>query len=117
VAGADVRIAGNPITEGYVEAILDPETRIAKLRAEAAGNGAPAPARRADALEARIAAIEARLGEVAPDVRRRILASRSELLDGGVPVETYRRVGLDEALRLLCSPAAAAGGLTHRLGT
>jgi hypothetical protein len=117
VAGADVRIAGNAITEGYVEATLDPETRIAKLRAEAAGNGAPAPARRADALEARIAAIEARLGEVAPDVRRRILASRSELLDGGVPVETYRRIGLDEALRLLCSAAAAAGGLTHRLGT
>src|SRR5918995_1763348 len=28
VAGADVRIAGNEVTEGYVEAILDPETRM-----------------------------------------------------------------------------------------
>ena len=34
VEGADVRIAGNPVTEGYVEAILDPEARMARLRAE-----------------------------------------------------------------------------------
>jgi hypothetical protein len=97
VTGADIRIRSNPITEGYVEAILDPETRIAKLRAEAAGNGA------ADvgALRARVAAIEARLGEVEPEVRQPILRSRSDLLEGGVPVETYRRLGLDQALALL----------------
>src|SRR5918995_4901917 len=32
VADADVRIAGNDVTEGYVEAVLDPETRMARLR-------------------------------------------------------------------------------------
>ncbi len=34
VADADVRIASNPVTEGYVEAILDPEARLARLRGE-----------------------------------------------------------------------------------
>jgi hypothetical protein len=92
VAHPDVRIASNPITEGYVEAILDPEARIAGLRAEAGGDGARA---------SRIAAIEARLHEVEPEVRRRILGSRRELLEDGVPVETYRRIDLDEALALL----------------
>src|SRR5919106_991288 len=33
---ADVEIAGNRVTEGYVEAILDPESRIERLRAELA---------------------------------------------------------------------------------
>jgi hypothetical protein len=96
VRAADVEIAGNPVTEGYVEAILDPETRIAKLRAE----GRPA----------RIAAIESRLGEVERDVRARILRARSELLRDGVPVETYRRIGLDEALGLLGYRAPAPAG-------
>jgi hypothetical protein len=84
VEDADVRIAGNPVTEGYVEAILDPEARIARLRAD--GN-----AERADA-------IAARAGEVARDSRQRVLAGRRDLVEGGVPVETYRRIGLDEAL-------------------
>jgi hypothetical protein len=91
VARPDVRIASNPVTEGYVEAILDPEARIADLRAEAGGAGAAA----------RIAAIETRLNEVEPEVRRRILASRRGLLEDGVPVETYRRIAVDEALALL----------------
>jgi hypothetical protein len=100
-ADADVRIASNPVTEGYVEAILDPETRIAKLRAEAEPDRSGSDAAKADALRARVASIEARLGEVEPGVRMRILRSRSELLEDGVPVETYRRIGLDEALGLL----------------
>jgi hypothetical protein len=33
VDDADVRIAGNDVTEGYVEAVLDPESRMARLRA------------------------------------------------------------------------------------
>ena len=89
VPGADVRIASNPVTEGYVTAILDPESRIAKLRAGGVGN------------EARADAIAARAGEVAQEVRRRMLISRRDLIEDGVPVETYRRVGLDEALSLL----------------
>ncbi len=84
VEDADVRIAGNSVTEGYVEAILDPEARIARLRAE--GN------------EERAAAIAARAGEVDRDSRQRVLAGRRHLIDDGVPVETYRRIGLDEAL-------------------
>jgi hypothetical protein len=84
VEGADVRIAGNPVTEGYVEAILDPEARIARLRAE--GND-----ERADA-------IAVRAGEVDRESRQRILAGRRDLAEDGVPVETYRRIGLDAAL-------------------
>jgi hypothetical protein len=96
VADADVEIAANPVTEGYVEAILDPESRIERLRAE--GN------------TARIASIESRLGEVDRNVRMRILRERSELLRDGVPVETYRRIGLDEALGLLGLPTPALAG-------
>jgi hypothetical protein len=87
VEGADVRIASNPVTEGYVEAILDPEARIAKLRAQ--GN------------EERADAIAVRAGEVDRDSRRRVLARRRELAEDGVPVETYRRISLDEALARL----------------
>jgi hypothetical protein len=88
VKDADIRIASNPVTEGYVEAILEPEARMARLRAEG-GNGA------------RVAAIAARADEVAPKVRREIKLARRELVEGGVPVETYRRIDLDEALALL----------------
>jgi hypothetical protein len=84
VEDADVRIAGNPVTEGYVEAILDPEARIVRLRAE--GN------------EERAAVIAARAGEVDRDSRQRVLAGRRDLIEDGVPVETYRRIGVDEAL-------------------
>ena len=84
VEDGDVRIAGNPVTEGYVEAILDPEARMARLRAE--GN------------EERADAIGARAGEVDRDSRQRVLAGRRDLEEDGVPLETYRRIGLDEAL-------------------
>ena len=96
VHDADVEIAGNQVTEGYVEAILDPESRIERLRAS--GNSA------------RIDSIESRLGEVERDVRMRILRERSGLLRDGVPVETYRRIGLDEALALLCPRTPLVAG-------
>lgn len=89
VDDGDVRIAANEVTEGYVEAILDPEARMERLRAEGADGAA-----RADA-------IAARAGEVAPELRREIKDARSGLIEDGVPVETYRRIGLDEALSLL----------------
>ena len=88
VPDADVRIASNRVVEGYVEAILDPEGRIVRLRADG-GN------------DARIASIEARIGEVESDVRGRILRERAELLEDGVPVETYRRISIDDALARL----------------
>jgi hypothetical protein len=84
VEDADVRIASNPVTEGYVEAILDPEARIARFRAE--GN------------EERAEAIAARGGEVDRGARQRVLAGRRDLAENGVPVETYRRIRLDNAL-------------------
>ena len=89
VADADVRIESNPVAEGYVDAILDPEARMELLRAE--GGDA----------EARAEAIAVRAGEVASEVRRQIRLAREDLLEDGVPVETYRRVELDEALALL----------------
>ena len=57
VAGGDVRIRSNPVTEGYVTTTLEREPR------------ADLP--------------------------------RAELVEDGVPVETYRRIDLDEALALL----------------
>jgi hypothetical protein len=89
VVDGDVRITSNPVTEGYVQAILDPEGRIARLRA-----GGGADRARADALAARA-------GEVAPEVRARMRRARAELEEGGTAVETYRRITLDEALGLL----------------
>jgi hypothetical protein len=86
---ADVRIATNEVTEGYVEAILDPEARMERLRAEG------------DQGAARADAIAVRAGEVPAEVRRRIKRGRADLLEGDVPVETYRRIELDEALALL----------------
>jgi hypothetical protein len=126
VEDADVEIAGNAVTERYVEAILDPEARIDRLRAEleaaeaeASGSDAaearaaqPEAARapRSEALRARIASIESRLGEVDRDVRMCILRSRSGLIRDGVPVETYRRISLDEAFGLLGSRTSVAAG-------
>ena len=87
VRDADVRIESNPVSEGYVVGLLDPETRVPRLRA----NGDTALAD----------AVEARMGEVAPEERRRVREARRELVEDGVPVESYRRIDLDEALRLL----------------
>jgi hypothetical protein len=108
VEDADVEIAGNGVTEAYVEAILDPETRIERLRAEASATRTAAIESRSS-IESRIAAIESRIGEVERDARMRILRARGDLLDGR-SVETYRRISLDEALGLLSSkPPVAAG--------
>jgi hypothetical protein len=97
VRDADVRMRSNPVTEGYVDGVLDPEARLAELREK---NG--------DGDRARADAIEARLGEVAPEERARIKRARNELVEDDVPVETYRRIGLDEALGLLAPKPADA---------
>ena len=39
--------------------------------------------------------------EIEPDVRRASLDARTDLVEDGVPVESYRRIELDEALALL----------------
>ena len=42
-----------------------------------------------------------RAGEVPAEVRREIMSARAGLIEDGLPVETYRRIELDEALALL----------------
>lgn len=75
VAGGDVRIASNPVAEGYVDATLE------------------------------------RSPEIPAEERERIRRSRQELVEAGVPVETYRRVALDEALALLIYQASVVRGV------
>jgi hypothetical protein len=87
VADADVRIAANAVVEGYVATTLDPERRAADLRARGADSRADQVAAHAD--------------EIPPERRREIKLAREELLEDGVPVESYRRIELDEALALL----------------
>jgi hypothetical protein len=96
VRDADVRIRSNPVSEGYVDAVLDPEARLARLRGRNGGN-------RARAVE-----ISARLDEVAREERARIQRARKDLVEDGVPIETYRRIGLDQALGLLAPAPAEA---------
>jgi hypothetical protein len=89
VRDADVRIRSNPVSEGYVDAVLDPEARLARLRDRNGGD------------RARAAEIAARLGEVEREERSRIKRAREDLVEDGAPIETYRRIALDEALGLL----------------
>jgi hypothetical protein len=96
VREADVRIRSNPVSEGYVDAILDPEARLARLRERNGGD------------RARAAAIEARLGEVPREERTRIKGARKDLVEDDVPIETYRRIALDQALGLLVPTPAEA---------
>jgi hypothetical protein len=96
VRDPDVRIRSNPVSEGYVDGVLNPEARLAALRGSDGGDRA-----RADAIAARLA-------EVASDERARIKRARTELVEDEVPVETYRRIALDEALRLLAPQPAQA---------
>jgi hypothetical protein len=84
------------VSEGYVDGVLDPEARLAELRGSDCGDRA-----RADA-------ITARLSEAASDERARIKRARKELVEDEVPVETYRRIGLDETLGLLAPKPAQA---------
>jgi hypothetical protein len=82
----DVKIATGDVTEGYVGAVLDPAGHVARLReGDGGGNGYAN-------------SIEARASEVEQAVRERIRDARNELVEDGRPVETYRRIGLDEAL-------------------
>jgi hypothetical protein len=85
VADANVRVAGNDVTESYVNAVLDP----AGLSETAA--------------EPYASAVASRANEVTDDVRAEIRARRTGLRDDGRPLETYRRLTLEQALALLGS--------------
>ncbi|MGH2856378.1 MAG: hypothetical protein ACRDMJ_02710 [Solirubrobacteraceae bacterium] len=86
VAGGDVRVSGNEVTESYVRAVLDPEHLLVEI---------------GDAADPYAASVAARAGETTPEARARLRASREDLLRDGHPVETYRRLTLDQALALL----------------
>jgi hypothetical protein len=92
VMDGDLRIAGNEVTESYVRAVLDPDGLIASI-GDAANPDAVAIARRA--------------AEVPPQVRGRMRAERDKLCERERPVETYRRLTLDQALASL-APAPQA---------
>ena len=86
VHDADLLIAGNRLTESFVEAVLDPEARLAAM---------------SDTSAAYATAVEGRVGEVEPGVRARIRRERRRLREGDRAVESYRRLSLYEGLALL----------------
>jgi hypothetical protein len=89
-----VRIAGNAVTESYVQAVLDPEGLIASI---------------GDPADPYAAAIARRADEVPAQLRARLRSERDNLSEQGRPVETYRRLTLDEALALLGPGPKGAG--------
>lgn len=92
VTGADVRIAGNDVTESYVNAVLDPAGLVQTL---------------GDAAEPYSATVARRSDEVSDEVRAAIRTQRTGLLQDGRPVETFRRLEPDQALAMLCGRPAA----------
>lgn len=87
VPAGDVRIAGNDVTERYVASLLDPDA----LARDAEGSD----------LESYARLVRARASEVTADERARIQHARAALIEDGRPVETYRRIELDDALAML----------------
>ncbi len=92
VADSDLRIAGNEVTESYVRAVLDPEAPIASI-GDPADPDAAARAHQTAAVPRQ------------SDARPR--PEREQLRERGRPVETYRRLTLDQALASL-APAPDA---------
>jgi hypothetical protein len=86
VTGADVRIAGNDVTESYVNAVINPDD-IVEVLGEAASQHPDE--------------VSELGGDVSGELRGRVRARRRGLQEDGRPVETYRRVTLDEGLALL----------------
>jgi hypothetical protein len=90
VEDGDVRIAGNDVTESYVNGVLDPDGLIESI---------------GDPEDPYAAALAGRVDEVTADEGARIRTEREQLREQDRPVETYRRLTLDEALASL-GPAA-----------
>ena len=95
VPDGDLHIAGNEVTESYVRAVLDPDGLIASI---------------GDPSDPYVAAIARRAAEVPPQARARLRTERDTLREHGRPVETYRRLTLDQALASL---AAAEEAVAH----
>jgi hypothetical protein len=99
VAHGDVRIAGNDITEAYVRAVLDPEDLLATI---------------GDPADPYAVAVAQRAAEVAPGARAQLRASRERLRENGRPVESYRRLTVDQALASLGPGGATGAPASHR---
>jgi hypothetical protein len=84
---ASHREAGNDVTERYVASLLDPHA----LAGDAEASG----------LEGHARLVRARASEVTADERARIRQARATLIEEGRPVETFRRIELDDALSML----------------
>lgn len=93
VVDGDLRIAGNEVTESYVRAVLDPDGVIASI---------------GDPDDPYAAAVARRASEAEPQLRARMRAERDKLRERGRPVETYRRLSLDQALALLAAATKTA---------
>jgi hypothetical protein len=98
----DVRIAGNEATESCVRAVLDPEGVVATLGDAEDGDHATL----GDPADPYAAELTRRAGEVAPETRAQLRADRDRLRENGRPLESYRRLTLDQALGSLGSNAA-----------
>jgi hypothetical protein len=85
VSGGDVQIAGSDVADSYVCAVLDPDAVLA-----ARDPGDPY------AVE-----IARRTEEVASEIRQQVSIQRGDLEQDGRPVETYRRLTLEQALTSL----------------
>ena len=81
--------AGNRIVSGLA---YSPTGRVAEADVLVAGN---------DVTESYVAAVLEQSSEVAPAVRAEIAVGRRGLLEDGVPVESYRRLTLPDALARL----------------
>jgi hypothetical protein len=92
VKRADVRVAGNEVTERYVRAVLAPDQLLATL---------------GDAADPYAASVARRAAETTVTERERLRAARERLSDAGRSVESYRRLSLEQALELLAPGAAA----------
>ena len=91
VAEADVRVTGNDVTESYVNAVLEPATLVQTL---------------GEAAEPYAAEVAGRADEVPDQVRAELRARRTGLCDDSRPLETYRRLTLEQALALLGTRSA-----------
>ena len=113
VSGADVRIsATSPVTEENISAILDPASILVDSgRGEAYGD---------PVMRQYLGVVRTRMGEVAAPARATIADRRRQRIEGGGLSESFRRIGFNEASRLLTAsprshyPALLArpGGLT-----
>jgi hypothetical protein len=86
VESPDVVIAGSELTESFVGSVLEPVGLVNQL--EAVGHPETENLRK-------------RLGEVPTEHGARVRQARLALLEDARPVETFRRIGIDEALGLL----------------